>query len=158
LAAVLAVAAGEAADLLTAYGDSRGEAAAHTGRRCRHGSARAETYHRLGPLLTPPRPRQLDGLLDVDPDLGITRLTRQLRRGATAATPEVLKAEIDGLEFLRRHGAGPGDAGTAGTAGTCPTPCPGWPGSAQTSALPGWAGTLRVGRGRVSARPAESCS
>ena len=46
----------------------------------------------------------LDGLLDVDPDLGITRLA-WLRRGATAATPEVLKAELDKLEFLRRHGA-----------------------------------------------------
>lgn len=67
-------------------------------------AARAETYHRLRPLLSPPRPRQLDGLLDVDPDLGITRLT-WLRRGATAATPEVLKAEIDKLEFLRGHGA-----------------------------------------------------
>lgn len=67
-------------------------------------AARAETYHRLRPLLSPPRPRQLDGLLDVDPNLGITRLT-WLRRGATAATPEVLKAEIDKLEFLRGHGA-----------------------------------------------------
>jgi hypothetical protein len=67
-------------------------------------SARAETYHRLAGLLVPPRPRQLDGLLDVDPDLGITRLA-WLRHGATAATPEVLKAELDKLEFLRRHGA-----------------------------------------------------
>jgi hypothetical protein len=67
-------------------------------------AARSETYHRLGPLLAPPRPRQLDGLLDVDPDLGITRLA-WLRRGATAATPEVLKAELDKLEFLRQHGA-----------------------------------------------------
>ena len=47
---------------------------------------------------------QLDGLLDVDPDLGITRLA-WLRRGATVATPELLKAELDKLEFLRRHGA-----------------------------------------------------
>ena len=67
-------------------------------------SARAETYHRLAPLLAPPRPRQLDGLLDVDPDLGLTRLA-WLRRGATAATPEVLKAELDKLQFLRQHGA-----------------------------------------------------
>jgi len=66
--------------------------------------ARAETYHRLAPLLAPPRPRQLDGLLDVDPDLGLTRLA-WLRRGATAATPEVLKAELDKLEFLSQHGA-----------------------------------------------------
>jgi hypothetical protein len=67
-------------------------------------TARAETYHRLGPLLQPPRPMQLDGLLDIDPDLGITRLA-WLRRGATVATPELLKAELDKLEFLRRHGA-----------------------------------------------------
>jgi hypothetical protein len=66
--------------------------------------ARAETYHRLAPLLAPPRQRQLDGLLDVDPDLGLTRLA-WLRRGATAATPEVLKAELDKLQFLRQHGA-----------------------------------------------------
>jgi hypothetical protein len=44
------------------------------------------------------------GLLDVDPDLGLTRLA-WLRRGATAATPEVLKAELDKLQFLRQHGA-----------------------------------------------------
>jgi Domain of unknown function (DUF4158) len=67
-------------------------------------AARAETYHRLGPLLQPPRPMQLDGLLDVDPYLGITRLA-WLRRGATVATPELLKSELDKLEFLRRHGA-----------------------------------------------------
>ena len=67
-------------------------------------AARAETYHRLAALLHPPRPIKLEGLLDVDPDLGITRLA-WLRRGATAATPEVLKAELDKLECLRRHGA-----------------------------------------------------
>lgn len=67
-------------------------------------AARAEAYQRLGPLLAPPRPVQLDGLLDVDPGLGVTRLA-WLRRGATAATPEVLEAELDKLEFLRRHGA-----------------------------------------------------
>lgn len=67
-------------------------------------AARAETYQRLAPLLQPPRPRQLDGMLDVDPDLGVTGLA-WLRRGATAATPEVLKAELDKLTFLRRHGA-----------------------------------------------------
>ena len=67
-------------------------------------AARAETYHRLGPLLQPPRPMQLDGLLDVDPDLGMTRLA-WLRRGASVATPELLKAELHKLEFLRRYGA-----------------------------------------------------
>ncbi len=67
-------------------------------------SARAETYHRLAPLLEPPRPTALDGLLDVDDELGMTRLA-WMRRGATAATPEVLKAELAKLEFLRQHGA-----------------------------------------------------
>ena len=66
--------------------------------------ARAETYHRLAALLAPPRSSSLDGLLDVDDELGMTRLA-WLRRGATAATPEVLKAELAKLEFLRAHGA-----------------------------------------------------
>ncbi len=66
--------------------------------------ARAETYHRLASLLAPPRPTRLNGLLDVDDELGMTRLA-WLRRGATAATPEVLKAELAKLEFLRGHGA-----------------------------------------------------
>jgi TnpA family transposase len=66
--------------------------------------ARAETFHRLASLLAPPRPARLDGLLEVDEDLGMTRLA-WLRRGATAATPEVLKAELAKLEFLRAHGA-----------------------------------------------------
>jgi len=66
--------------------------------------ARAETYHRLASLLAPPRPARLDGPLDVDDELGMTRLA-WLRRGATAATPEVLKAELAKLEFLRAHGA-----------------------------------------------------
>jgi hypothetical protein len=66
--------------------------------------ARAETYHRLAALLAPPRPSSLDGLLHVDDELGMTRLA-WLHRGATAATPEVLKAELAKLEFLRAHGA-----------------------------------------------------
>jgi TnpA family transposase len=66
--------------------------------------ARAETYHRLASLLAPPRPAHLDRLLDVEDELGMTRLA-WLRRGATAATPEVLKAELAKLEFLRAHGA-----------------------------------------------------
>jgi TnpA family transposase len=67
-------------------------------------AARAETYQRFAAQLAPPRPRELDALLDVDDELGTTRLA-WLRRGATAATPEVLKAELDKREFLRRHGA-----------------------------------------------------
>ena len=67
-------------------------------------AARAETYHRLVPLLEAPVPAALDGLLDVDPERGMTRLA-WLRRGATAATPEVLKAELAKLAFPRGHGA-----------------------------------------------------
>ncbi len=66
--------------------------------------ARTETYHRLAPLLAAARPTALNRLLDVDDELGMTRLA-WLRRGATAATPEVLKAELAKLEFLRGHGA-----------------------------------------------------
>ena len=75
------------------------------GRSSARDAARSETYQRLAALLAPPRPRELDALLDVDDELrGTTRLA-WLRRGATAATPEVLKAELDKLEILRRHGA-----------------------------------------------------
>ena len=66
--------------------------------------ARAETHHRLAPLLAAPRRAGLDRLLEVDDELGMTRLA-WLRRGATAATPEVLKAELAKLEFLRAQGA-----------------------------------------------------
>ena len=66
--------------------------------------ARAQTYHRLVPLLDPPRRVRLDALLDVDEELGMTRLA-WLRRGATAATAEVVKAELAKLEFLRALGA-----------------------------------------------------
>jgi len=66
--------------------------------------ARAEICHRLAGLLAPPRPATLNGLLEVDDELGMTRLA-WLRRGATAATPEVLKAELAKLESLRAHGA-----------------------------------------------------
>ena len=55
-------------------------------------------------------PCSLDGLLDVDEDLGMTRLA-WLRRGATAATPEVLEAELAKLEF---------DVPTVRTGWTCP--------------------------------------
>ena len=39
----------------------------------RRDAARAEPYHPLAPLLHPPRPLQLGGLLDVVPDVGVTR-------------------------------------------------------------------------------------
>jgi hypothetical protein len=48
--------------------------------------------------------RILRGERGSGPELGTTRLT-WLRRGATVAMPEALKAELGKLEFLRRHGA-----------------------------------------------------
>jgi hypothetical protein len=53
-----------------------------------------ETYTRLSTMLTGRRTSELDRLVEVDPGLGITRLV-WLRRGATTATPEVIKAELE---------------------------------------------------------------
>ena len=78
--------------------------ASRPGCAARRDRARAETYHRLAPLLESPRRARLDALLDVDDELGMTRLA-WLRRTATAATSEVVKAELAKLEFLRAHGA-----------------------------------------------------
>ena len=85
--------------------------------------ARAQTYHRLVPLLDPPRRVRLDALLDVDEELGMTRLA-WLRRGATAATAEVVKAELAKLEFLRALGADRLDLTVLPAGGGC------WPRSA----------------------------
>ena len=63
--------------------------------------AQVETARRLQPLLTTARRVELDQLLALDPDLGMSRLV-WLRRGATSATAEVIKAELDKLTFLRR--------------------------------------------------------
>lgn len=62
--------------------------------------AGVETARRLAPLLAPDRGEELDRLLDVDPDLGVSRLV-WLRRGATSATAEVIKTELTKLAFLR---------------------------------------------------------
>jgi hypothetical protein len=62
--------------------------------------AQVETARRLRPLLTTARGAELDRLLAVDPDLGVSRLV-WLRRGATSATAEVIKTELDKLAFLR---------------------------------------------------------
>ena len=65
----------------------------------------AATALRLGPVFAPERRRaELDGLLVTDPDLGMSRLA-WLRRGATSATPEVIKAELGKLAYLRALGA-----------------------------------------------------
>ena len=68
-------------------------------------AAKAETYERMKPLLTVERRKELDQLLVVDPELGLTRL-HWLNRGATRASPAAIKTELGKLEFL----AGPGCA------------------------------------------------
>ena len=59
-----------------------------------------ETYTGMSAMLTDRRTAELDRLVEVDPALGFTRLV-WLRRGATAATPEVIKAELHKLAYLR---------------------------------------------------------
>jgi len=61
----------------------------------------AEAARRLAPLLGADRSAELDRLLTVDPDVGVSRLV-WLRRGATSATADVIKTELDKLAFLRR--------------------------------------------------------
>jgi len=72
-------------------------------RRVTTARARAgtETARRLAPLLGAGRSAELDRLLAVDPDVGVSRLV-WLRRGATSATADVIKTELDKLAFLRR--------------------------------------------------------
>jgi len=66
--------------------------------------AGVETARRLAPLLSADRGAELDRLLAIDPDLGVSRLV-WLRRGATSATAEAIKTELDKLAFLRGLGA-----------------------------------------------------
>jgi len=62
--------------------------------------ARAETWERVAPLLTPHRRAELDSLLAVDPVLGRTRLA-WLEAGPVSATPAAVKDELEKLAFLR---------------------------------------------------------
>jgi TnpA family transposase len=73
-------------------------------------AARRETAARVAGLCTPERCRLLDGLLRVDPDLGVARAS-WLRRFAVAACPRDLLEEMDKLVFLRELGAGDWDLG-----------------------------------------------
>jgi hypothetical protein len=63
--------------------------------------AKIETYVRVEPVLTgnPRLPSELDGLLEVDLELGSTRLT-WLGRGPTRSSPSAIKAELDKHAFL----------------------------------------------------------
>jgi hypothetical protein len=62
--------------------------------------ARAETWSRVEHLVDPHRRAELDGLLVVDPLLGLTRLA-WLGRGPTQANPAAVKAELEKLAYLR---------------------------------------------------------
>jgi Domain of unknown function (DUF4158) len=74
-------------------------------------AARKETAARVAHLATPERCRSLDGLLQVDPELGAARAT-WLRRLAVQASPPAMHDEMDKVVFLRGLGAGEWDLGT----------------------------------------------
>jgi len=66
--------------------------------------AQRETYDRLAHEFTERRCSGLDGLLVVDPEIGMTRL-RWLTTGPVEASPAGVKAEVGKLEFLGGLGA-----------------------------------------------------
>jgi hypothetical protein len=66
--------------------------------------AQRETYQRLAPELTEARCAGLDALLEVDPQIGMTRL-RWIATGPVDASPAGVRAEVDKLEHLRGLGA-----------------------------------------------------
>jgi len=66
--------------------------------------AERETYDRVALLLTAARRAELDGLLVVDPGIGMTRL-RWLGAGPTDASATAVKTEVGKLVFLRGLGA-----------------------------------------------------
>jgi hypothetical protein len=74
-------------------------------------AARKETAAWVAHLATPERCRSLDGLLQVDPELGAARAT-WLRRLAVQASPPAMHDEMDKVVFLRGLGAGEWDLGT----------------------------------------------
>ncbi len=66
--------------------------------------AQRETFDRLAHEFTEARCAALDGLLVVDPEIGMSRL-RWLATGPVEASPTAVKAEVAKLEFLRSLGA-----------------------------------------------------
>lgn len=62
--------------------------------------ARDETWTRVAPMLGGLRRAELDGLLEVDPVLGRTRLS-WLGAGPVAATPTAVRSELEKLAYLR---------------------------------------------------------
>jgi len=63
-------------------------------------AARQETARRVAPLLTAERCDRLDGLLELDAEIGAARAT-WLRHFPVAASPGVMHDEMDKLAFLR---------------------------------------------------------
>jgi len=62
--------------------------------------AERETYDRIAHLLTETRRAELDGLLVVDPEIGMSTL-RWLGAGPTEASATAVKTEVRKLKFLR---------------------------------------------------------
>jgi Domain of unknown function (DUF4158) len=100
--------------------------------------ARDETSARLGPVLVPQLCAELDGILEVDPVLGRTRLS-WLGTGPTAATPGAVKGELEKLAYL--HGMDAHTLEPVGASGRA-APVPGRAGPPADGAEPG---TARAG-------------
>ncbi|MEU6010142.1 Tn3 family transposase [Streptomyces sp. NPDC047453] len=66
--------------------------------------AQTETYQRLAHELTEARCTELDEMLEVDPQIGMTRL-RWIATGPVEASPAGVRAEVDKLLYLRGLGA-----------------------------------------------------
>jgi len=81
-------------------------------------------------LLNQRRRAELDGLLAVDPQWGVTRLT-WLGRGPTQATPGAVKTELEKLAYLRNMEPWTCRACPRNGAGT-------WPGSGAAPAPRPW--------------------
>jgi hypothetical protein len=73
-------------------------------------AARQETARRVAPLLTTKRCERLDGLLEVDAEIGRARAT-WLRHFPVAAAPSVMHDEMDKVVFLRELGVEGWDLG-----------------------------------------------
>ncbi len=72
--------------------------------------ATAETYQRLASQLAEPRRRQLDQLLVVAPELGVTRLV-WLRRHGSGSVATKIKGHLARIDLLRSIGAADFDIG-----------------------------------------------
>lgn len=73
--------------------------------------AERETFRRLAGLLTDERRRQLDALLEIDPEIKRSRFA-WLRKGAPEAKPRTILMELRKLDFVRGLGAAGWDLST----------------------------------------------